>query len=91
LKAVVVCAAALAEVSRPIEPADLAFARNGEVDRELAQSPLQTTLANAVTDLERRMITSALAASDNNRSAAARRLGLSRVGLLKMMSRLGLR
>ncbi len=37
------------------------------------------------------MIGAALIATDNNHSATARRLGLSRVGLLKMMTRLGLR
>jgi two-component system NtrC family response regulator len=49
------------------------------------------TLPQATENLERRMIGAALAATDNNHSAAARRLGLSRVGLLKMMTRLGMR
>ena len=37
------------------------------------------------------MITEALVASGNNRSEAARMLGISRVGLLKKIDRLGLR
>ncbi len=48
-------------------------------------------LAEAVADLERRMIAAALTATGNNHSAAARRLGVSRAGLLKMMNRVGLR
>ena len=48
-------------------------------------------LAEAVANLERRMIAAALAAEGGNRSAAARRLGLSRVGLIKMMARLGVK
>jgi DNA-binding NtrC family response regulator len=91
LKAVVACAAALADASRPIEPADLAFARSGDMASVTPPVSGNVTLANAVADLERRMITAALMAAGNNRSAAARQLGLSRVGLLKMMRRLGLR
>jgi Response regulator containing CheY-like receiver, AAA-type ATPase, and DNA-binding domains len=88
LKAVVTSAAALAEGSA-ITPTDLAFARCG--DPAAITQTVPTTLAEAVADLERRLITTALAATGNNHSAAARRLGLSRVGLLKMMTRLGLR
>ncbi|MGE4279270.1 MAG: sigma-54-dependent transcriptional regulator [Magnetospirillum sp.] len=88
LKAVVTSAAALAEGSS-IAPTDLAFARSGDPAAITRAAP--TTLAQAVADLERRLITTALAATGNNHSAAARRLGLSRVGLLKMMTRLGLR
>lgn len=93
LKAAVTCAAALADPSRPIEPADLAFARSGEMTTAPVSAPAlgESTLAEAISGLERSMITAALAASGDNRSAAARRLGLSRVGLLKMMNRLGLR
>lgn len=88
LKAVVISAAALAEGSA-ITPADLAFARSGDPAAITQATP--ATLAEAVADLERRLIATALAATGNNHSAAARRLGLSRVGLLKMMTRLGLR
>ncbi|MBP2291867.1 sigma-54-dependent transcriptional regulator [Azospirillum rugosum] len=88
LRAVVTTGAALAE-GDVVTAADLAFARSGD-PAALAPAP-PATLAEAVTALERRMITAALAATGNNHSAAARRLGLSRVGLLKMMTRLGLR
>jgi two-component system NtrC family response regulator len=88
LKAVVTSAAALAE-GEAITPADLAFARSGDPDTLTSAVP--ATLAEAVAALERRLITAALSATGNNHSAAARRLGLSRVGLLKMMTRLGLR
>jgi DNA-binding NtrC family response regulator len=91
LRAVVVCAAALAGTDKTgIGPDDLAFARFGDAPR-LEHSTNHSTLAEAVAGLERRMIGAALAAEGDNRSAAARRLGLSRVGLLKMMTRLGLR
>jgi len=49
------------------------------------------TLAGAVAELEKQMISSTLGMCQDNRSAAARILGLSRVGLLKKMARLGLR
>jgi transcriptional regulator with PAS, ATPase and Fis domain len=48
-------------------------------------------LSEARTQFERRAIESALARNAGNRSRAARELGLSRQGLLKMMLRLGLR
>ena len=89
LKATIDCAAALADgeaVSISIE--DLRFARGGGAGGETAGDE---TLPQATEKLERRMIGAALAATENNHSAAARRLGLSRVGLLKMMTRLGLR
>ncbi len=87
LKAVVDSAAALADPAGAIGPADLAFARTGEP----AVVEDKRSLPQAIDDLERRMINGALAATGNNHSAAARRLGLSRAGLLKMMARLGLR
>jgi DNA-binding NtrC family response regulator len=91
LRAVIASAAALADPAGDgsIGPADLAFARSGDAPAAASTSP--AALADAVADLERRMITAALAATGSNHSAAARRLGLSRVGLLKMMTRLGLR
>lgn len=88
LRAVVTAAAALAE-GECVTSGDLAFARSGD-PAALPSAPL-TNLAHAVADLECRMIAAALAATGGNHSAAARRLGLSRVGLLKMMTRLGLR
>ncbi|TAL27417.1 MAG: sigma-54-dependent Fis family transcriptional regulator [Aquabacterium sp.] len=45
----------------------------------------------AVAELERRMVRDAMVAADGNQSEAARRLGISRVGLIKKLARLGLR
>lgn len=70
---------------------DLAFARSGGVLMPGSCEPIEETLPQATEKLERRMIGAALVATGQNHSAAARRLGLSRVGLLKMMTRLGLR
>jgi two-component system NtrC family response regulator len=42
-------------------------------------------------DLETRMLKEALQESGGNQSEAARILGISRVGLIKKMTRLGLR
>ena len=93
LRAVVACAAALAGSGgmEVIGPGDLAFARSGDAPQVDHSPASHGKLAEAVADLEKRMISEALAAEGDNRSAAARRLGLSRAGLLKMMTRLGLR
>lgn len=93
LKAVIMCAAALAGSagSGVIGPDDLVFARHGDAAKPEPAPAAPGTLAEAVAGLERRMIIEALTVEGGNRSAAARRLGLSRVGLLKMMARLGLR
>jgi DNA-binding NtrC family response regulator len=45
----------------------------------------------AITELETRLIGEAMKASGGNQSEAARRLGISRVGLIKKLGRLGLR
>jgi transcriptional regulator with GAF, ATPase, and Fis domain len=56
----------------------------------LGATPVATTrLAEARLHFERRMVDSALARSGGSRTRAARELGLSRQGLLKMMVRLG--
>lgn len=89
LKSIVVCAATLSAPGQQISADDLAFARTGEVMP--AQQSVAGTLTEAVANLERAMIASALAANANNQSAAARQLGVSRVGLIKMMQRLSLR
>jgi len=93
LRAVVACAAALADSgdTNVIGPDDLAFARFGDAPQAEHSRTACRNLAEAVSELERRMISEALKADGGNRSAAARRLGLSRAGLLKMMTRLGLR
>ncbi len=93
LKAVVAAATALADPGGDgtIGPADLGFARSGELPAGTPGPAQPQTLPEAVAALERRLITAALAATTANHSAAARRLGVSRVGLLKMMKRLALR
>ena len=53
-------------------------------------SPDGSTLSDQVEALERRAIGAALAAEGGNRSRAAKRLGLSRQGLLNKMGRYGL-
>ncbi|MBU0746229.1 MAG: sigma-54-dependent Fis family transcriptional regulator, partial [Gammaproteobacteria bacterium] len=45
----------------------------------------------ALMELEVRMVRDTLAAAGGNQSEAARRLGISRVGLVKKLTRLGLR
>jgi DNA-binding NtrC family response regulator len=90
LKATIECAAALADPrSSTISAEDLNFARGGRAPPSAEAG--SETLPQAMEKLERRMIGAALAATDHNHSAAARRLGVSRVGLLKMMARLGMR
>jgi DNA-binding NtrC family response regulator len=54
-----------------------------------ASRVVSTRLAEARAQLERRMIESAVARAGGSRTRAARELGLSRQGLLKMMGRLG--
>jgi two-component system response regulator HydG len=54
-----------------------------------AAAVTSTRLADAREQFERRTIESALARAGGNRSRAARELGLSRQGLLKMMQRIG--
>ena len=48
-------------------------------------------LEHAMNELERRMLSDAMQAAGGNQSEAARRLGVSRVGLIKKLNRLGLR
>jgi len=48
-------------------------------------------LGAAIAELETRLIGDALRAAGGNQSEAARRLGISRVGLIKKLARLGLR
>jgi len=45
----------------------------------------------ALLELELRLVRDAMAAANGNQSEAARRLGVSRVGLIKKLTRLGLR
>jgi two-component system NtrC family response regulator len=48
-------------------------------------------LNDAIATLETRMISDTMAACNGNQSEAARQLGISRLGLIKKLARLGLR
>ncbi|MEJ2408828.1 MAG: sigma-54 dependent transcriptional regulator, partial [Novosphingobium sp.] len=92
LRSAVECAAAMAPRSATglvIGVEDLAFA-TGEAFSP-APVPQAQTLEQEIAALERRRITQALERTGNNHTHAARELGLSRVGLLKKMGRMGLR
>lgn len=92
LRAAVECAAALAVPGAAgvvVGPADLAFAV-GDVAPEPGCTDFQT-LEEEVAALERRRIVEALTRTGHNHTHTARELGLSRVGLLKKMDRMGLR
>ena len=75
-------AAVMAGSRRSIEPADLGL-------RAVA-APDGDSLADQIEALERRAVASALNAEGGNRSRAAKRLGLSRQGLLNKLARFGL-
>lgn len=87
LRAAVECAAALAQGAISVE--DLAFA-TGET-APVTSPPANLTLEEEVAALERRRIVEALERTGHNHTHTARDLGLSRVGLLKKMDRMGLR
>ena len=62
----------------------------GGYDQPPARSSQARSLRNAVEELEQRMISEALAETRNNQLQAARRLGLSRQGLINKMKRYSL-
>ena len=68
---------------------DLVFADTGEM-AEGGGTRSDTTLPAQVEALEHRLISEALTETGGNHSRTARRLGISRVGLLKKMDRLGI-
>jgi len=91
LQSLMDCAAALAQTDAgecEITVDALCFAKGGSAP---SAGSRRRTLDEAIAALEVRMITAALSETDNNRSEAARLLGISRVGLLKKLDRLGLR
>jgi two-component system NtrC family response regulator len=92
LQSLIDCAAALAEPDAEGEIAVdlglLAFARG---DAAPAVPSARKGLDDEIAILETRMISAVLAETQGNRSETARLLGISRVGLLKKMDRLGLR
>ncbi|HSW06712.1 sigma-54-dependent transcriptional regulator [Aquabacterium sp.] len=100
LRAVVESAGALILPGSDAVDADLLRLASGEaVDMTPTSGAITTSLVStasgaldaAVAELEQRMIRDAMAASGGNQSEAARRLGISRVGLIKKLTRLGWR
>ncbi|MBF5005945.1 sigma-54-dependent transcriptional regulator [Diaphorobacter caeni] len=97
LKAVVESAGALILPDNHTVDADLLRFASGE-STELPEataaadkSTTQGSMDAAIQELETRMIRDAMAQSGGNQSEAARVLGISRVGLIKKLARLGLR
>jgi two-component system NtrC family response regulator len=92
LQSLIDCTAVLAEPGAngecEISVEALCFAVGGPAPSAAGR---RRTLDEAVAALEVQMITAALNEAGNNRSEAARLLGISRVGLLKKLDRLGLR
>ena len=92
LQSLLDCAAALAgpgaDGELTVDRDLLRFARG---DAGPAAPSARRTLDEEIAALETRMITEALSEAGNNRSEAARVLGISRMGLLKKLDRLGLR
>jgi DNA-binding NtrC family response regulator len=86
------------ELQNVVSALAVAAPSRGQVRRHLLSAAIagataisSSRLAEARTQFERRAIDSALARNAGNRTRAARELGLSRQGLLKMMARLGMR
>ena len=94
LRAVVETAAALAPAQGMVDAALLRFAAGEAEAVEDEDAPAASgpgTLVAAIAALETRLLREALEESGGNQSEAARRLGLSRPGLIKKLARLGLR
>jgi two-component system NtrC family response regulator len=92
LRALVEAAAALAGPGGEVVDAALLRFVSGEAEEIAPVSrPATGSLAAAVEQIERRMLSDALAAAAGNQSEAARALGLSRVGFIRKLARLGLR
>jgi two-component system NtrC family response regulator len=92
LQSLMECTAALAQAGAngeiTIDAPALCFSQ-GSTSAPI--QPQRRGLDEAIAALEVQMITAALNVSGNNRSEAARLLGIPRVGLLKKLDRLGLR
>ncbi|MCM5680510.1 sigma-54 dependent transcriptional regulator [Schlegelella sp. S2-27] len=97
LKAVVDAASALLLPGQRDVDADLLSLAAGEAPGGSMPSATAGTeeaeglLDQALTELERRLVSEAMQAAGGNQSEAARRLGVSRVGLIKKLGRLGLK
>lgn len=96
LKALIEAAGALLLPDQPEVDAPLLRLAAGEADGDLPAEPAAPLeglgpLDAALAELERRLVRDALQSAGGNQSEAARRLGISRVGLIKKLARLGLR
>ena len=94
LRSVMEVAGALTGPGSTVVDADLLRFAAGEADETVSPpTPAQggSALDAAIAELETRMLRDAMAASGRNQSEAARRLGISRVGLMKKLTRLGLK
>jgi two-component system NtrC family response regulator len=96
LRAVIESAAALLAPGSDSVDADVLRLAAGEAGAEPSAAAAQGSrelglLDAALLELETRLIKEAMSASGGNQSEAARRLGISRMGLIKKLSRLGLR
>jgi DNA-binding protein Fis len=83
-------AAALVEPGSAVVDAGLLRFVSGDVE-EVSATAVGGSLAGVIADVETRLLREALLAAGGNQSEAARVLGVSRVGLIKKMTRLGLR
>ena len=88
LQALVHAAALLGE-GDVLDESDFVFAETGAVPPQEPE-PTDRSLPGQVAALERRLIADALDQAGGNHSQTARALGISRVGLLKKMDRLGI-
>jgi DNA-binding NtrC family response regulator/tetratricopeptide (TPR) repeat protein len=77
-----------AEIVRASREIDNVLGSTEDLDGRPLSSPAETTIAEAVESLERRMIQEALRRSGGNIARAAKELGLSRKGLYLKMDRL---
>jgi two-component system NtrC family response regulator len=93
LRSVVQAAAALAGPgATEIDAAQLRFAAGEKLpDQTPIPMPASHSLNDAIAALETRMISETMSACGGNQSEAARQLGISRLGLIKKLARLGLR
>jgi two-component system NtrC family response regulator len=94
LKAIVESAGALLlPEQQEVDTELLRLAAGDTSDTPRSIEPVAGTgvLDAALNELERRLIQDAMSASGGNQSEAARQLGVSRVGLIKKLTRLGLR
>ncbi|MGV3678153.1 MAG: sigma-54-dependent transcriptional regulator [Acidovorax sp.] len=96
LKALIEAAGALLLPDQPEVDAPLLRLAAGEADGDLPAEPAAPweglgPLDAALAELERRLVRDAMQSAGGNQSEAARRLGISRVGLIKKLARLGLR